>query len=321
MSVKLQTITFDYFSAVMGMTGLGLVWRAAATTWSVPALLGECFLAIAMAVFLVLVASQLLRFVFYRDTLLNEWQSRASKNFFCAATISGFLLAMGLMPYSILLAQILWIVAACAQIFFLTCTFRRWMIDELEAHEISPVWLIPMVGNASPAFAGSALGFPGLSKMLLFSAILCWALFMPLILWRIIFVRPSTPTKAMPGLAIMVSAPAVIGVALYCLYGGMNDEVEFMAWTALFFAIILLSMWRRMLPDTFSRGWWGFTFPSTALASALIRVDGATPTPLNHTLAIIATIFATCVVASIAYLTLKQAMISKGWNRDAKQIG
>lgn len=86
-----------------------------------------------------------------------------------------------------------------------------------------------MVGNASPAFAGVDLGFPGLSKMLLFSALLCWALFMPLILWRIVFVRPVTPQKAMPGLAIMVSAPAVIAVGLYCIYGGMNDVIEFMA--------------------------------------------------------------------------------------------
>ena len=82
---------------------------------------------------------------------------------------------MGLLPYSILLAKVLWIAAVAAQI-FLTCTFRRWLIDQLDTHEISPVWLIPMVGNASPAFAGVDLGFPGLSKMLLFSALLCWAL-------------------------------------------------------------------------------------------------------------------------------------------------
>ncbi|MBO2029577.1 hypothetical protein J4734_23900 [Klebsiella pneumoniae] len=66
---------------------------------------------------------------------------------------------------------------------------------------------------------------------------------MPLILWRIVFVRPVTPQKAMPGLAaIMVSAPAVIAVGLYCIYGGMNDVIEFMARTALFFAIVLISL-------------------------------------------------------------------------------
>ncbi|HBR7195848.1 TPA: PTS transporter subunit EIIC [Klebsiella pneumoniae] len=198
----------------MGITGLGLVWRAAAKTYDVSALPGEVFLATGLAVFLVLTGIQLLRLVFCRQIILAEWHSRASKNFFCAATISGFLLAMGLLPYSILLAKVLWIAAVAAQIFFLTCTFRRWLIDQLDTHEISPVWLIPMVGNASPAFAGVDLGFPGLSKMLLFSALLCWALFMPLILWRIVFVRPVTPQKAMPGLAIMVSAPAVIAVGL-----------------------------------------------------------------------------------------------------------
>ncbi|HHG6455840.1 TPA: hypothetical protein ACPXNM_000067 [Klebsiella pneumoniae] len=248
MSEKFQTVSFDLYSSVMGITGLGLVWRAAAKTYDVSALPGEVFLATGLAVFLVLTGIQLLRLVFCRQIILAEWHSRASKNFFCAATISGFLLAMGLLPYSILLAKVLWIAAVAAQIFFLTCTFRRWLIDQLDTHEISPVWLIPMVGNASPAFAGVDLGFPGLSKMLLFSALLCWALFMPLILWRIVFVRPVTPQKAMPGLAIMVSAPAVIAVGLYCIYGGMNDVIEFMAWTALFFAIVLISLWRRMIP-------------------------------------------------------------------------
>lgn len=305
---KFQAVTFDYFSAVMGITGLGLVWRAAAVSWSVPSWPGECFLALGLLVFVLLVACQLLRVSFWRDAILTEWRSRASKNFFCAATISGFLLAMGLLPYSLLLAKALWIIAVCAQIFFLICIFRRWVIDKLEAHEISPVWLIPMVGNASPAFAGAELGFPGLSKMLLFSAILCWALFMPLILWRILFVRPVTSVNAMPGLAIMVSAPAVIAVALNRVDGGMCEGVAFMAWTALFFAVVLISLWRRMVPATFSRGWWGFTFPSTALASALIRVDSAETTLLNHILALAAVAFASCVVLLIAILTLRQCV-------------
>ncbi|HFE8952582.1 TPA: C4-dicarboxylate transporter [Klebsiella pneumoniae] len=281
MSEKFQTVSFDLYSSVMGITGLGLVWRAAAKTYDVSALPGEVFL----------------------------------------ATGSGFLLAMGLLPYSILLAKVLWIAAVAAQIFFLTCTFRRWLIDQLDTHEISPVWLIPMVGNASPAFAGVDLGFPGLSKMLLFSALLCWALFMPLILWRIVFVRPVTPQKAMPGLAIMVSAPAVIAVGLYCIYGGMNDVIEFMAWTALFFAIVLISLWRRMIPDTFGRIWWGFTFPSTALASALIRVDAASMTTLNHTLALAALTFATFVVCSIIVMTVRQSLLTLCWGRHAKHSG
>lgn len=136
-----------------------------------------------------------------------------------------------------------------------------------------------------------------------------------------VFVRPVTPQKAMPGLAIMVSAPAVIAVGLYCIYGGMNDVIEFMAWTALFFAIMLISLWRRMIPDTFGRIWWGFTFPSTALASALIRVDAASMTTLNHTLALAALTFATFVVCSIIVMTVRQSLLTLCWGRHAKHSG
>lgn len=66
----------------MGITGLGLVWRAAAKTYDVSALPGEVFLATGLAVFLVLTGIQLLRLVFCRQIILAEWHSRASKNFF-----------------------------------------------------------------------------------------------------------------------------------------------------------------------------------------------------------------------------------------------
>ena len=119
----------------------------------------------------------------------------------------------------------------------------------------------------------------------------------------------------------MVSAPAVIAVGLYCIYGGMNDVIEFMARTALFFAIVLISLWRRMIPDTFGRIWWGFTFPSTALASALIRVDAASMTTLNHTLALAALTFATFVVCSIIVMTVRQSLLTLCWGRHAKHSG
>ncbi|MCS6640735.1 hypothetical protein M4791_12845 [Klebsiella pneumoniae subsp. pneumoniae] len=132
MSEKFQTVSFDLYSSVMGITGLGLVWRAAAKTYDVSALPGEVFLATGLAVFLVLTGIQLLRLVFCRQIILAEWHSRASKNFFCAATISGFLLAMGLLPYSILLAKVLWIAAVAAQIFFLTCTIEEFPYVKIE---------------------------------------------------------------------------------------------------------------------------------------------------------------------------------------------
>ena len=93
-SEKLQTVSFDLYSSVMGITGLGLVGRAAAKTDDVTTVPGEVFLASGLAVFLILTSIQFLRLIFCRQAILAEWQSRASKNFFCAATISGFLLAM-----------------------------------------------------------------------------------------------------------------------------------------------------------------------------------------------------------------------------------
>ncbi len=103
---------------------------------------------------------------------------------------------MGLLPYSILLAKVLWIAAVAAQIFS-SRVHSAAGLSISSIREISPVWLIPMVATLS-GFRGRGFGFPGLSKMLLFSALLCWSAFMPLILWRIVFVRPVTRRRPCP---------------------------------------------------------------------------------------------------------------------------
>lgn len=76
-----------------------------------------------------------------------------------------------------------------------------------------------MVGNASPGFAGVTLGYQGLSRATLISAIACWFAFQPIILYRMIFAEPRSAVRALPGFDILVSAPAVIAIALSAILG------------------------------------------------------------------------------------------------------
>jgi tellurite resistance protein len=283
----------------MGITGLGLAWRSAASELGLPKQVGELMLCLGLCIFVILVLCQVFRLTYSIKYVVDEWQNASRRNFFCAATISGALLSQALLPYSDTAAAYLWILAVSAQIVFLGFMLRHWFLEEVSHSELSPAWLIPMVGNASPSFAGVTLGYEALCKILLTSALLCWAMFLPLILYRIIFVSPKISANAMPGLAILVSAPAVIAIAVFNLAPGANVIVEFLAWTALFFAVVVFSLGKRLVTSAFSRQWWAFTFPSSALASSLIRVYHLEVNNLNLALAFASLGISTVIVVYV----------------------
>lgn len=312
MRLSVQHISYDLFSVVMGITGLGLAWRSAASEFGVPAQAGESLLCLGLGIFIVLILLQVVRLTYAVKYVIQEWQNPSRRNFFCAATISGALLSQALLPYSHIAAACLWTVAVCAQVVFLGFMLRHWFLEEVSHNELSPAWLIPMVGNASPSFAGVTLGYAPFCKILLTSAVLCWAVFLPLILYRIIFVSPKISAPAMPGLAILVSAPAVIAIAVYNVAGEANGWVDCLAWTSLFFAVVVFSLGKRLVTSTFSRQWWAFTFPSTALASSLIRVYHADANDLNLALALTSLGVSTLIVI---YVGCRSVTSRRYWAR------
>lgn len=272
-------------------------------------LIGEWILLLALCVFAALILIQIYRAARTPEALVAEWGNLARRNFFCSLTISSALLALGLLPYSRHAAEVLWMAGVSAQLIFLVFMIRHWFVEKVDHSELSPAWLIPMVGNASPSFAGVSLGYGPVCEILLVTSIFCWAAFIPLILYRIIFVNPKTQKRAMPSLAILVSAPAVLGVSIYSFTQTANEVVQFLTWTSLFFAIVILSLGKRLVAAPFSRNWWAFTFPSTALASSLIRVYQTVPNELNHWLAV-----ASLAGCSLVVIYVTSAALLTGWS-------
>jgi tellurite resistance protein len=295
----LQHTRFDLFTSTMGTIGLGLAWRIASIAFRCPHIIGETILFAGGALYCVLLAMQLVRLCVCPNTLVDEWRSSAQFVFFSAATISGSLLAAAALPYSTALAKFIWWPTTTAQLVLLVASMRRWMTTTHHVSEAGPTWLIPMVGNASPAFAGVALGYEDLSRAMLISAIACWFAFQPIILFRLCFAEPRIAVRALPGLKILVSAPAVIAIALSIILGDGNLLSEFWTYCSLFFALCIASLGRRLWEASFSRSWWGFTFPMTALCSALIRLYQARPTAFTATLAVGSLIVATGVVTIV----------------------
>ncbi|MGV1822457.1 C4-dicarboxylate transporter [Agrobacterium tumefaciens] len=280
-------------------------------------MIGETILLAGSVVYGVLLVVQLVRICLCPNALVDEWRSSAQFVFFSAATISGSLLAAAVLPYSTTLAKFIWWPTTSAQLVLLVASMRRWMTTTHPVTEANPTWLIPMVGNASPAFAGVALGYEDLSRAMLMSAIACWIAFQPIILFRLCFAEPRIAVRALPGLKILVSAPAVIAIALSTILGHGNLLTEFGTYCSLFFALCVASHGKRLWEARFSRSWWGFTFPMAALSSALIRLYQVRPGAFTATLAVGCLSVATAIVTIVVFAALRHGLTSTGDNHGA----
>lgn len=295
----LEKIRFDLYSSVMGITGLGLAWRFAAQYFQISGLIGTSLIWLGFSIYILLNILNILRAVIKPALIIQEWRHPDQFNFIPTVTIAGSLLACGVLPYSKILASIIWLPTVLFQIILIITALRRWLIEPVQITQITPVWLIPMVGNASPCFAGVALGYGSLSFALLMSALVCWILFTPLIIGRLILHKPERNIPLAPSVAIIVSAPAVIAIGFSNYPEISGIFIYILAYAALMFAIVLISLGKYFIIREFSRSLWAFTFPASALASSLFRVYFLHPDQYTMIQALIGLFAASLIVVLI----------------------
>ena len=295
------------FSSVMGICGLGLCWRVASQVLSAPHAIGEGLIALAAALFVVLAAMYILKLFNAPDAVAAEFCNPATSSQFGCLTIALLLLAAGILPYAPQSALAIWSVGAAGQCLLLLMLLGRWISEPTEVGNSTPSWLIPIVGNATAAFAGVPLGFPEISWFLFAVGMGFWLTFLPLLFNRLIFHHEPLPGRLAPTLALLVASPAVICLAWLQLTGRVDETYRIILFAALFFVLLVLRLWRLAAHSPVSVAWWIYTFPSTALAAALVRyrqqVSGPGPAVLaSGALGMASVVVATVAVASFGSL-------------------
>jgi tellurite resistance protein len=186
-------------------------------------------------------------------------------------TIALLLLAAGILPYAPQSALAIWSVGAAGQCLLLLTLLGRWIYEPTELGNSTPSWLIPIVGNATAAFAGVPLGFPEISWFLFAVGLGFWLTFLPLVINRLIFHHEPLPGQLAPTLALLVASPAVLCLAWLQLTGRVDETYRIILFAALFFFLLVLRLWRLAAHSPVSVAWWSYTFPSAALATAVVR--------------------------------------------------
>ena len=299
-------IHVGFYGAVMGLAGLGLTARSAASVWpgvlKAPAYFTEPWVllgAIALAVLLPL-------YILKGFASLKEDFTNPMLMGFCGALPVGMsLVAGGLGPYLPAFSQGLWWIAFALLTAFQVWALVRLLSGGLAIGDINPGWLIILVGGIVLPGPGLTLGLAEASRFSFgISATVAPGL-LALLLYRAI-TGPVLAEGLRPTWFILLVPPSLIyanGLALF----PVAIFLESLFYLALALAAALLIYARGFASWPFGPPWWAFTFPLDALAYAAARYAQEHPTPLWRAVCAATLLLATLVVLIVLLRTFRSA--------------
>jgi tellurite resistance protein len=281
-----------WFSLVMGLCGLSLAWHSAGPV------LGDMSQGIALVtgvlalgVFGVLLAASVLRASRYPAALAEDLKHPVRHGFVAALPVSLLLLATvgvalgGTGEGLSALWRGLWWLGSLGQLWATVWVLGRWLSPGVTAAgqgpgntsmwpTVTPVLLIPVVGNVVAPLAGVALGQGGWAMAQFGIGAFLWPVVIALLLARRIAHSPL-PDRILPAWFITVAPPAVIGLVLAQLHErGQAPLVAVQAlWgIALFFALWVLPVLKRAIAQPFGVTFWALSFPLAAFTTLTLRL-------------------------------------------------
>lgn len=167
---------------------------------------------------------------------------------------------------------------------------------------ITPVLLIPVVGNVVPALAGAPLGFGDWAAAQFGIGLFFWPVVITLLAVRI-GIQGMWAERLLPSTFITVAPPAVIGVGIVQM--GAPAPLVWMCWgAALFFLVWSASVFKRMVAQPFAITFWGLSFPLASFAALTLRLAEGGPGAFGA-LAMVVLALASLVIAWLGLGTLK----------------
>jgi tellurite resistance protein len=298
----------QWFAMVMGLSGLALAWHAASPVMGPLAGNVSQVVGIAAAVvFALLLALSLRRATVYREALLSDLLHPVRHAFVAALPVSVILLAtLGTGLYGASgVWFVLWLLGCITQFAVTVWVLSRWWKGNgaggLQWPGITPVLIIPVVGNVLAPLAGMSLDAPGWAVAQFGLGVFLWPLIMVMLFIRI-GVQGLWPERLLAAGFITVAPPAVIGLALMPLQA---DAVWSQAcWgIALFFLLWAAQLLRVIVAQPFSMAWWAMSFPLAAFAGLTLRL--ASTGKVFSLLALPALALASLVIAGLCLSTLR----------------
>ena len=296
------------YGAVMGLAGLGLSARAAATVFPgflrAPAYFTEPWVALGALLLAVLLPLYLLKLFKFPAAVREDFTNPATLGFCGALPVGMTLVAGGIAPYSALAGNLLWEAGCALLLAFQIWALVRWLSGGIELARLNAGWLIILVGGIVVPGPGIALGHIEASRFFFGVSASIAPLLTALLLYRAMVAAPL-PEALRPSWFILLVPPSLIyanGVALFAF-----DFLEILYFFGVVLAIALLVYARNFMRWPFAPSWWAFTFPLDALAYAAARYAQGHPSPPWRLVAAAALAVATLFVVVALWKTARSA--------------
>ena len=307
--MNLRDVPIGMYGAVMGLVGLGLSARAAATALPgvvrAPAYVTEPWVALGVLAFVVLVPLYLLKLFRYPAAVREEFTNPVQLGFCGALPVGMFLVGGGLGPYWPSLGSAVWWTGFALLLGFQVWALVRWLSGSIDLAHINAGWLIIMVGGIVAPGPGIGLGHADASRFIFGISASAAPILMALLFYRAIIGAPL-PERLRPSWFVLLVPPSLIYANGLALYPG-SVFLETLFFFGLALAVGLLVVSRGLLRWQFSPAWWAFTFPLDALAFAAARYALEHPDPLWKAVAALTLLLAAafvilCLIKSVAAL-------------------
>lgn len=294
-----------YFGMVLGLAGLGNAWRAAEQTWHLGIGISECILAIASAVWAVLVLLFAVKAAAARDKLVAEINHPVQCCFIGLIGVGTMLVAGAVEPYSYHAGIALFVIG-----FVFTALFAVWRTGGLWHGERDPatttavLYLPTVAGSFVTATIASSLGYQDWGQIALGAGMFSWLAIESVLLHRLL-TGPTMPAGLRPTLGVQL-APAPVGAVAYIsVSGGASDIfVHALIGYGILQMVVLLRLapWFREAGAVM--GFWAFSFGATSIATAPLRLLGHGDSAAIAVIAPITFVLANLFVLGLAIMTL-----------------
>lgn len=303
---SVKHLPVNLFGAVMGLAGLSLAWRLAASVFGTGIMIADAVGMTAIVVFIALALGYGTKWAKYPSTVKDEFTHPIAGNFFGTITIGILLLSTVVATYSKLLQEIVWTIGTISTITLSFITLTRLFKGNMDVGHAAPSLLIPGVATLDIAVAGGTLPMAWAHEINLFAAsvgAVVAIVFFTMIFSRLVHQAPLAPGMT-PSMMILI-APFEVGFLAY-----VNVVQRIDAFAALlfyvglfFFAILAIRIFRRSI--AFATGWWAISFPMAALSNAALKYAAARQTIVLDYLAVALLIIVTIAIVVLLVRTLR----------------
>lgn len=295
-----------WFTAVMGLAGLAQAW------WRAGGLMGEwaqgatlVLSAAALLAFVLLLAAGALRARRHAQAWADDFSHPLRHPLLAAIPVS--LILLGTLATALLgptrWSGLAWGLGCALQLACTLWVLSRWWRGPgpggLQWMGVTPLLIIPVVGNVLAPLAGVALGAGDWAAAQFGLGVFLWLLVMALLLARLA-VQGLWPERLLASSFILVAPPAVIGLALLAL-GAPAVWAQAMWGVALLCLLWAAQLLRRVLAQPFTPAFWALGFPTSAFAGLTLAL--AEHSALMRLLAMPVLALASLLVLALAMAT------------------